>query len=63
MQNYADHRSPRPIKSINNQELSQLSPLSKTKNIKTFAETTANTTFPKIEQVIILTTINEIPQI
>jgi hypothetical protein len=30
---------------------------------KTFAETTANTMFPKKDQAIILNTINEIPQI
>uniref|UniRef100_A0A2H8TRV8 Transposon TX1 uncharacterized protein n=1 Tax=Melanaphis sacchari TaxID=742174 RepID=A0A2H8TRV8_9HEMI len=51
------------LSNMNNQELSQTSSLSKTSNTKTFAETTANTTFPKKEQAIILNTINEIPQI
>ncbi|KAF0762411.1 DNA replication licensing factor MCM4-like [Aphis craccivora] len=51
------------LSNMNNQELSQPSPLSKSNNTKTFAETTANTTFPKKEQAIILNTINEIPQI
>jgi len=46
-----------------NQESSQLPPPLKTNNTKTFAETTANTTFPKKDQAIILNTINEIPQI
>lgn len=48
---------------MHNQELSQLSSSPKINNTKTFAETTANTTFPKKDQAIILNTINEIPQI
>lgn len=48
---------------MNFQDLSQSSPQVKTNNSKTFAETTANTMFPKKEQAVILNTINEIPQI
>ncbi|CAI6345684.1 unnamed protein product [Macrosiphum euphorbiae] len=51
------------LSNMHNQELSQLSSPPKINNTKTFAETTANTTFPKKDQAIILNTINEIPQI
>lgn len=44
---------------IQNQSTSQL----KTNTPKSFAETTANTTFPKKEQAIVLNTINDIAQI
>jgi len=51
------------LSNMNNQKLSQLSLPQKTNNTKTFAETTATTTFPKKYKAIILNTINEIPQI
>jgi len=34
-----------------------------TSQLKTFAETTANTQFPKKKQAIVLNTINDIPQL
>lgn len=48
---------------MNNHDLPQHSTQIITNNTKTFAETTANTIFPKKEQAIVFNTIHVIPQI